>query len=412
MLDVRMPSAAAIAGGLALYGRDVETVSRALALLAENFRQRGRYPRLPGAVESEMTRYGAYGGHHLGTARMGHDPRTSVVDRNCRVHGVANLFVASAATFPTSSQANPTLTVVALSLRLASRLRSAPVRGLRRRSPATMRLASPERRAGAGRYRMTLRILVLGASGFIGRHLLAALAGSDWASPLQPAGACRSGRPAHDMYVSTPPMRPSSAARCKGHRGDQLFAGNVETMSPRRARCWPPQASGRAASAAGYQQHGGRRPATPDNRIAPLRATDPYGRATAVREKLWLPSAVIWSPESSMGPAARNGPGVSRAGCAPRLGDLGAAGDGICNLLYIGDLVHALGQRCGLPRSTAGYSTWRCPSHPPGTNTSSPLHGRWGPCRWRASAPPAASWKPSCWRRRSRSPKCCSAAAG
>ena len=69
-------------------------------------------------------RYGAYGGHHIGTARMGDDPRTSVVDANCRVHGVANLHIASAAVFPTSSQANPTLTVVALALRLADRLRA------------------------------------------------------------------------------------------------------------------------------------------------------------------------------------------------------------------------------------------------------------------------------------------------
>jgi choline dehydrogenase-like flavoprotein len=70
-----------------------------------------------------MTRYGAYGGHHIGTARMGDDPRTSVVDADCRVHGVQNLYIASAATFPTSSQANPTLTVVALALRLAEHLR-------------------------------------------------------------------------------------------------------------------------------------------------------------------------------------------------------------------------------------------------------------------------------------------------
>jgi choline dehydrogenase-like flavoprotein len=45
-----------------------------------------------------------------------------VVDAACRVHGVANLSIASSAVFPTSSQANPTLTVVALALRLAQRL--------------------------------------------------------------------------------------------------------------------------------------------------------------------------------------------------------------------------------------------------------------------------------------------------
>jgi choline dehydrogenase-like flavoprotein len=54
---------------------------------------------------------------------MGTDPRSSVVDADCRVHGVSNLFIASSAVFPTSSQANPTLTIVALALRLATHLK-------------------------------------------------------------------------------------------------------------------------------------------------------------------------------------------------------------------------------------------------------------------------------------------------
>jgi choline dehydrogenase-like flavoprotein len=105
---------------------DVRTVSEALALLREDVRASGigSFDYDPATVEGEMTRYGAYGGHHLGTARMGSDPRVSVVDADCRVHGVDNLYIASAATFPTSSQANPTLTVVALALRLAAHLRA------------------------------------------------------------------------------------------------------------------------------------------------------------------------------------------------------------------------------------------------------------------------------------------------
>jgi choline dehydrogenase-like flavoprotein len=106
---------------------DVTTVSSALALLAADF-QHGGIGSLsydPAALESEMTRYGAYGGHHIGTARMGADPRTSVVDADCRVHSVPNLFVAGSAVFPTSSQANPTLTIVALALRLAATLQRA-----------------------------------------------------------------------------------------------------------------------------------------------------------------------------------------------------------------------------------------------------------------------------------------------
>jgi len=105
---------------------DVATVTRSIAMLADDFKDSGIGALVydPAAIEFEMTRYGAYGGHHIGTARMGHDPRNSVVDAECRVHGVSNLSVASAAVFPTSSQANPTLTVVALALRLAQRLGS------------------------------------------------------------------------------------------------------------------------------------------------------------------------------------------------------------------------------------------------------------------------------------------------
>ncbi|MGA2189115.1 MAG: GMC family oxidoreductase [Steroidobacteraceae bacterium] len=110
---------------------DVQTVSRAIALLAQDI-ERGGIGALaydPAGIEFEMTRYGAYGGHHIGTARMGRDPASSVVDADCRVHGIGNLSIASAAVFPTSSQANPTLTVIALALRLANRLRAALVGG-------------------------------------------------------------------------------------------------------------------------------------------------------------------------------------------------------------------------------------------------------------------------------------------
>lgn len=62
--------------------------------------------------------------HHMGTTRMSDDARTGVVDINCRVHGVRNLYVASSSVFPTSGHANPTLTIVALALRLAEHLES------------------------------------------------------------------------------------------------------------------------------------------------------------------------------------------------------------------------------------------------------------------------------------------------
>jgi choline dehydrogenase-like flavoprotein len=62
------------------------------------------------------------GGHHIGTARMSESPSSGVVNADCRVHHVENLYVAGCATFPTSGQANPMLTLVAMALRLAKHL--------------------------------------------------------------------------------------------------------------------------------------------------------------------------------------------------------------------------------------------------------------------------------------------------
>ena len=105
---------------------DVAAVKRAVALLnAELVRAgvgrfqwhdhepsfvRGRGPLVRG------------GGHLMGTTRMGKDPSRSVTDATGRVHGFSNLYVAGSSLFPASSAANPTLTIVALALRLAEHL--------------------------------------------------------------------------------------------------------------------------------------------------------------------------------------------------------------------------------------------------------------------------------------------------
>ncbi|WP_375454036.1 GMC oxidoreductase [uncultured Methylobacterium sp.] len=106
---------------------DIRTADVALSLLDHALRRwgRGRLDYDPDSVAHHMLRDGAYGGHHIGTARMGATPASGVVDTECRVHGLNNLFLAGAAVFPTSSQANPTLTVVALTLRLADWLKRA-----------------------------------------------------------------------------------------------------------------------------------------------------------------------------------------------------------------------------------------------------------------------------------------------
>lgn len=60
--------------------------------------------------------------HPAGTTRMSASPRKGVVDAQCRVHGMSNLFVASASTFPTCGYGPPTLTIVAMAIRLADHL--------------------------------------------------------------------------------------------------------------------------------------------------------------------------------------------------------------------------------------------------------------------------------------------------
>lgn len=62
------------------------------------------------------------GGHYMCTTRMGVSPETSVVDRDCRVHGYTNLYIAGSSVFTTGGCANPTLTITALSMRLAAHL--------------------------------------------------------------------------------------------------------------------------------------------------------------------------------------------------------------------------------------------------------------------------------------------------
>jgi len=63
------------------------------------------------------------GSHHIGTTRMSKNPSLGVVNENCRVHDVDNLYILSSSVFPTSGCANPTLTILALALRFADHIK-------------------------------------------------------------------------------------------------------------------------------------------------------------------------------------------------------------------------------------------------------------------------------------------------
>ena len=111
---------------------DKRSARRALELSLEYLRQRGAhqqvmitdvsggagdwtFPPHPGALET--------GDHHMGAARMSAAAEDGIVDVNSRLHSVDNLYLAGSAVFPSGGYANPTLTIVALSLRLADHLK-------------------------------------------------------------------------------------------------------------------------------------------------------------------------------------------------------------------------------------------------------------------------------------------------
>ncbi|MSV29880.1 MAG: GMC family oxidoreductase, partial [Bryobacterales bacterium] len=60
--------------------------------------------------------------HELGGCRMGTDPRTSVLDANCRSHDIRNLYAVDGSVFPSASEKNPTHTIMALAARTADHI--------------------------------------------------------------------------------------------------------------------------------------------------------------------------------------------------------------------------------------------------------------------------------------------------
>ncbi len=103
---------------------DHDTAARAVQLLGAELGRAGlgRMRTLMGADGDDWPDDLAGGWHHMGTTRMHDDPHQGVVDRDCRVHGLGNLYVAGSSVFTTAGSATPTMTIVALALRLAAHL--------------------------------------------------------------------------------------------------------------------------------------------------------------------------------------------------------------------------------------------------------------------------------------------------
>jgi choline dehydrogenase-like flavoprotein len=100
------------------------TFNRTFEIFSEELRQRGiAVVKQDAPLDGEDWPVHLEGTwHHMGTTRMHDSPKEGVVDRNCRVHGMTNLYVAGSSVFPTAGANFPTLTLVALACRLAERL--------------------------------------------------------------------------------------------------------------------------------------------------------------------------------------------------------------------------------------------------------------------------------------------------
>ncbi len=105
-----------------LRDRDARNLLATARLLAERLGANGRGRMRFVASEDNLWERTQWSYHHAGTTRMHPDPKRGVVDADCRVHGIDNLYVAGNSVFPTCGSSNPTLTILALALRLSDHL--------------------------------------------------------------------------------------------------------------------------------------------------------------------------------------------------------------------------------------------------------------------------------------------------
>jgi hypothetical protein len=112
---------------------DARSIVMAHEILDNALRQSGKghleYLQTPQQRLVDVIAQARDGYHQIGTTRMSESEKLGVVDRNCRVHGLNNLYLAGSAVFPTSGQANPTFVAVAMAARLADHLRKRSASG-------------------------------------------------------------------------------------------------------------------------------------------------------------------------------------------------------------------------------------------------------------------------------------------
>ncbi|MEM6614118.1 MAG: GMC family oxidoreductase [Cyanobacteria bacterium P01_C01_bin.72] len=107
-----------------LSDREIEAISKITTIVERelNYSQLGYFQAAAQPLNLDFEQLTGY--HHLGTTRMHSNPKHGVVDADCRLHGVNNLFIAGSSVFPTGGYANPTLTIIALAIKLADKIKA------------------------------------------------------------------------------------------------------------------------------------------------------------------------------------------------------------------------------------------------------------------------------------------------
>ena len=268
-------------GGLTLRTRR-RTAQVMVETVAQEFRRLGlgevrAEPWLAGADWSSRLS-DSY--HHMGTTRLGSDPKSSVVNRDCRVHGMEGLYVAGSSVFPASGFANPTLTLTAMAIRLSDHLKDVIDRAplLPRSTCRTTPLAwdthtgpHPERAdtltSAAGSARWRGRFSIPGSTSISHGTLSASRATGTgwWPGATRRDGSNpalqRPGRAVFKCYGSGPRW---GAGRCdiRPHRLLELAQYMVRWMR------WLPGGAAHARRLAGRRLRG--RPAPPPIEIIPI----------------------------------------------------------------------------------------------------------------------------------------------